>query len=177
MKLFFIIGLLISQNVFADLFKEEAPRLADSLKKNLMGSLQHEFKKNGVIKAIAFCSTNAEKITQTSSKDLKGKYEFGRVSHKIRNSKNTPQDWMEAYLASFRDKKQGALDSSPIYQVTAQGKQVYLEPIWVVPMCIQCHGEHISKAVNDEITKRYPSDKARGFKVGDFRGFIWVKER
>lgn len=30
---------------------------------------------------------------------------------------------------------------------------------------------------HDKIQKLYPQDKATGFKLNDFRGFVWVKEK
>lgn len=159
------------------LFKEEAPQVADSLKKNLMGNLQRELAKNGVLKAVDFCHLQVKDLAKKTGKDFQGKYEFGRTSHKVRNPKNQPADWMKSYLSQFKDKKQNMKGASAFFHTMPNGKQVYLEPLWIAPQCLQCHGESISGNVEKEISKRYPEDQARGFKVGDFRGFIWVKEK
>jgi len=172
-----IFFLLLAQPVLADSFTKEAPKVADSLKKNLMGNLQKEIKENGTIKAIDFCHSEVTDLGTKTSKEFKDKYQFGRTSHKIRNPKNAPQEWVIPYLEKFQTKKQGDEGASPFFHTTKQDNRIYLEPLWVAPMCLQCHGENISKNVDNEILKRYPKDKARAFKVGDFRGFIWVKEK
>ncbi|HLW56378.1 MAG TPA: DUF3365 domain-containing protein [Bacteriovoracaceae bacterium] len=177
MKLLITLLFLFSQAVEASNFKSQAPKVADTLKKNLMGNLQKQIAEHGVLKALDFCHLNVKDLAQETAAQFKGAYEFGRVSHKVRNPNNSPKDWMEDYLNKFKDKKQGMNDTAPFFHTLNNGKQVYLEPLWVAPMCLQCHGENISKNVSNEILKRYPQDKARGFKPGDFRGFIWVKEK
>lgn len=174
---FFILFALLTQGVWANNFTEEAPRLADSLKKNLMGNLQRELKDNGIIKAIDFCHSEVKGLGAKTSKEFKDKYAFGRTSHKIRNPKNTPEKSVLTYIEKFKNKKQGEEGTASFTYKIAEGKQVYLEPLWVAPMCLQCHGENVAENVKKEIFKRYPQDMAQGFKVGEFRGFIWVKEK
>lgn len=177
MKKILFFTLVFSQVTFASDFSKEAPLVADSLKKNLMGNLQKELQKNGAVKAVDFCHLNVKPLGAQIGKQFDQKYEFGRTSHKIRNSSNQPQPWMEKYLTAFKSKKQSDLDARPFFHNLENGKQVYLDPLWVVPMCLQCHGENIPSSVEKEIQKRYSNDKARGFKVGDFRGFVWIKEK
>jgi hypothetical protein len=43
--------------------------------------------------------------------------------------------------------------------------------------CLLCHGDNVSKDIGDKIQNLYPQDKATGFKLGEFRGFIWIKEK
>ncbi len=174
---FLILLFLLTQMALAQDFKQEAPKVAESLKKNLMGNLQRELKENGTLKAIDFCHTEVTKLGSKTNQEFKGKYQFGRTSHKIRNSKNEPQDWILPYLEKFQNKKQTDEGTASFYHKTKQGELIYVEPLWTAPMCLQCHGDNISKNVKTELLKRYPTDKAQNFKVGDFRGFIWVKEK
>lgn len=177
MKNLLVLFILLSTHAWSAGFKEQAPKVAQSLKKNLMGNLQKELSQNGVLKALDFCHLHVKDLAQETAKEFKGAYEFGRTSHKIRNSKNTPEEWMNVYLEKFKSKKQNMPETGPFFHTLTNGKQVYMEPLWVAPQCLQCHGENISKNVKEEILKRYPNDNAQGFKVGDFRGFIWVKEK
>lgn len=172
MKALIIFIMFFSLNSLANNFKEEAPKVADSLKKNLMGNLQRELNGNGVLSALDFCHTNIKDLAKKTATEFNNQYQFGRVSHKVRNPNNTPEKWMEKYLDEFKNKKQSSKDVSPFFH-----NDYYLEPLWVAPLCLQCHGENIAKKTSDEINKRYPKDQARGFKVGDFRGFIWVKKK
>lgn len=172
----FIFFVLLAPTAFANSFSEDAPRVAEALKKNLMGNLQRELKDNGTIKAIDFCHTEVKVLGSKTSAEFKDKYTFGRTSHKVRNPKNAPENWVGNYLNKFQNKKQGQEGTGPFFH-KLDGKEVYLEPLWVAPMCLQCHGDNVAQNVKSEILKRYPNDKAQGFKVGDFRGFIWVKEK
>ena len=40
--------------------------------------------------------------------------------------------------------------------------------------CLTCHGERVSDAVHEQIAELYPDDRATGFKLGEFRGLLWV---
>ncbi len=172
-----VILVTLSVQASANNFREEAPKVAASLKKNLLENLQREVSENGAVKAVDFCHLNVGTLAKETSKNFKDQYEFGRVSHKTRNSNNVPKEWMNSYIDQFKIKKQSMKDTAALFHTLEDGKEVYLEPLWTAPLCLQCHGDAISKKVSDEITKRYPNDQARGFKVGDFRGFLWVKEK
>src|SRR5690606_27351600 len=114
-----------------------------------------------------------------ASGEMSLKYDFGRTSHLVRNEKNQPQDWMKPYLAKFKGTTQTKKPKVeiPIITKLKSGELAYLEPLYVMPMCLQCHGENISQDVEEKIKSLYPKDQANGFKVGDFRGFIWVKQK
>ena len=59
-------------------------------------------------------------------------------------------------------------------KTTIDGKEFdrYVRPIYVEPACLKCHGEKDERP--EFIQKKYPEDKAFGFKVGDLRGIIEV---
>jgi len=59
-------------------------------------------------------------------------------------------------------------------KVTIEGKVYsrYVSPIYVEPGCLLCHGEKEKRP--QFIQKKYPEDKAYGFKEGDLRGIIEV---
>ena len=46
-------------------------------------------------------------------------------------------------------------------------------------MCLTCHGpvEAIPPEVRAVLRKRYPSDQATGYSVGDLRGAAWAEVR
>ena len=51
----------------------------------------------------------------------------------------------------------------------------YVEPIFIKPICLTCHGENIDQSLSAIINKQYPKDKAQGYTNGSFRGVFWVK--
>lgn len=176
MKFLAIVFIGLMGSAFAQDFETEARALAGDLKSSLMKNLSEKISKDGVVEAIPFCHANVKPIAKTAAKDRMSKYEFGRTSHKIRNVANGPQPWAAEYLKEFQGKFKGDVKKDFII-TTVDNKKVYLEPLYVQPQCLLCHGEKVSAEVKKKLNSLYPEDKATGFKVGEFRGFIWVKEK
>ncbi len=59
-------------------------------------------------------------------------------------------------------------------EITRKGKRFnrYMMPIFVEKACLACHGEKEKRP--EFIKKKYPDDRAYGFKEGDLRGMIEV---
>lgn len=160
-----------------DQFVKEAGSLATDLKQSLMKNLSDKISKEGVVAAVPFCHANVKSIAKGAAKERIEKYEFGRTSHKIRNVSNNPQPWSVNYLKEFEGKKKGEIAKSHIVHKLENGKRIYMEPLYVEAKCLLCHGDKVSTDVSSKIKELYPEDKATGFKLGEFRGFIWVKEK
>lgn len=170
--------LMISFELFAD-FDLEAPKLAEDLKSSLLMNLSKEIQQNGVESAIPFCHTNVKSIAKESAKERIQKYEFGRTSHKIRNENNAPKDWMLPILEKFKGTSfdKDNQKNYKIHGTLPNGKKYYAEPLFVQAQCLSCHGEVVSKNVKDKINVFYPKDQATGFKLGEFRGLVWILEK
>lgn len=120
--------------------------------------------------ALAACMVVAPTLVQTASTNG---VRIGRTSHRLRNPNNAPKEWMRPYLQEFQN-----LSPDPkAFRVAdlPKGKKGYVEPIYVKSMCLQCHGQYLSKPVQDKLKLFYPQDQATGFKEGDFRGLFWVE--
>jgi hypothetical protein len=178
MKLFFTI-FFFSALSFGneEQFIKEAKSLATDLRMSLMENLSEKISKEGVEKAVPFCHANVKPIAKGAAKDRIEKFEFGRTSHKVRNTANNPQPWAEKYLKDFAGSKKGEIKKDYVLHTLENGKRVYLEPLYVEAKCLLCHGENVAKNVSARVKELYPNDKATGFKLGQFRGFIWVKEK
>ena len=137
-------------------------------KKGLMGALQAGMQE-GPETAIEACRLQAPAIEAAVQTDVVA---MGRTSHKLRNSSNAPRDWVEPLLASYLDTpgKQG-----PEVVSLEDGRVGYVEPIMMQAMCLSCHGATVSEEVENLLATHYPTDKARGFEEGDFRGLFWVE--
>jgi hypothetical protein len=123
----------------------------------------------GPVHAVEFCTTKAPQIATELSTDGVA---MGRTSHRLRNPKNAPEPWMEPLLAEY--------EASPDVQDPKavrlpDGRIGYVEPIYLKPVCLVCHGDAVPDAVGETLARLYPSDKATGFEVGDFRGMFWLK--
>lgn len=124
----------------------------------------------GTEEAIAACRVMAPALTQAASKDG---IEVGRTSHRLRNPANAPREWVKPFLDEFqkipRDPEAFRTVSLP------EGKTGFVEPIYVKPLCLHCHGTALAEPVLAKIQSLYPQDQATGFKEGDFRGLFWVE--
>jgi hypothetical protein len=120
------------------------------------------------VKAIDVCSVKAPEIAASLGSD---RVRMGRTSHRLRNPNNAPEAWVEPLLADYvahpdhRDPRAVRLDDGAIG---------FVEPIYVKPLCLVCHGPSIPPEVGERIAALYPDDQATGFNVGDFRGLFWV---
>lgn len=153
---------------FAD-FPASAQKYSQALKQELLAKVSGEIKKNGVIKAVEFCHENALSITrQAQGEGLI----LGRTSDKLRNPQNAAAEWMKSYL------QQAALTTaaSPFADqvvVLKTGKSYYLSALYVGTPCLNCHGSPQGE-LKQKLQELYPKDMATGYKLGDFRGFVWV---
>ncbi|MDH5564928.1 MAG: DUF3365 domain-containing protein [Nitrospirota bacterium] len=54
----------------------------------------------------------------------------------------------------------------------------FKKPIAIQPKCLLCHGpaETIPEPIKKILTKHYPFDRATGYKAGDLRGAVSIKQ-
>ena len=97
----------------------------------------------------------------------------GRSAHKLRSAGNAAPPWLAPVMDDLAKAPGGAAASRVV--ALADGQWGYAEAIWVQPPCLACHGESLAPSVDAELRKRYPSDAARGFRVGDFRGVFFAE--
>lgn len=166
----------ISSFCYASGFDTEAPALAQRLKQSLVQNLTQKMVKDGAVAAVEFCHLEVKPIAKKAAGADLSKYEFGRTSHKIRNSQNQPQAWMLPYLEKFQGTTVKA-PGKPEIHTFSDGKKAYLEALYVGPQCLTCHGEAVGGPLRERISALYPKDQATGFKLGEFRGLVWVKEK
>lgn len=173
MKMFIFFMIL---NAYAyggdDAFVQEASSLSKKLKEGLIKSVSEKIQIDGVEKAVEFCHLNVKAIAKNAAKKEVNKFDFGRTALKIRNKNNRAQPWMMQYLEKFKSTKPGEI--SPVVHELSDGKRFYLDPIYVQPVCLNCHGENVKPEVLKKISQLYPEDQAVGLKIGEFRGFIWI---
>ena len=123
----------------------------------------------GPIHAIEFCNEKAPGIAAELNT---GGVEMGRTSHRLRNPDNAPEAWMEPLLADYVA-AEGM--GEPRAVRLSDGRIGYVEPLYIKPVCLVCHGDAIADDVSQTLAALYPGDKATGFKQGEFRGMAWVK--
>ncbi len=110
-------------------------------------------------------------------KDLKrGDVTVGRTSHRLRNAKNLSPAWAKPYLEKFSHSKPSEIPKHVIVKL-ADHRYGYLQPIFVQPICLKCHGRYLTAEVKEAIQASYPKDQAVDFDLGDFRGLLWLEMR
>ncbi len=168
MKKFLVTCALLASTSGHGFSVEEGKKTLMPFKKELMGTLMSKMKKEGPVAALETCHLKAMPITKKHASKVVA---MGRTSHKVRNPKNAPKDWVKPYLSEF---KSGTRKEALTIKLE-NGHTGYLEPIYLQAKCLVCHGAKVAKPIEDALKEKYPSDQARGFKVGDFRGLFWLE--
>ena len=158
-------------------FTEQGKSIAKASFMALAGNLKKAMKAGGPPNAIEFCSIKAMVITDSLSKAHQAI--IRRTSDKLRNLANHPSaletKQLEAYAKNIANKQ----PLKPHVSLTEDNKVLFFAPIKIAkPVCLKCHGtvgETMSKDHLGIIQKRYPTDKAIGYKEGEFRG-MWSIE-
>ncbi len=143
----------------------------------LQGELVKAMQAGGPTNAIKVCNTRAGEIAAEVS--AKQHFTMKRVSLKNRNPENAANEWQRAVLKEFELRQQ---KGEPIPELTYAdivetdtGKQFrFMKAIPAGRICMKCHGTKIEPAVQAELDKLYPDDKAHGYSVGDIRGAFVV---
>ena len=146
---------------------ERAQAAIQPFKERLQGALVSALAE-GPENAVKVCRLEAGRIAADLSVDG---IRMGRTSHRVRNSDNAPEPWMEPLLAAYQadpglEEPRGVwLDERTVG---------FVEPIRLKAFCLSCHGPSVETALLEEIRALYPEDQATGFRVGDLRGLFWV---
>lgn len=156
---------------------EQARAAGRALGTELMGALLGELKEGGPVRAVRVCSEVAQKTAAAHSTDTTT---VRRVSLKVRNPTDRPDDWERAQLQRLEElHRQGELPGEVAEARQEDGQRVlrWLKPIVVAEMCLQCHGapESFQPEVRELLAERYPEDEAVGYQAGDLRGAISVR--
>lgn len=144
--------------------------IADTSQKALLSKVSAAIKKGGTEYAVEFCNLNAVPLTDSLSKVYN--VEIQRITDKNRNRENMLKTETDRKtLAYFKENT----DASG-FLAEENGTSVYYKRInLAMPTCIKCHGvpeKDINTATMKKILEKYPTDKAIGYAMGDFRG-MW----
>ncbi len=128
-------------------------------------ALQKALKQKGTAGAIAEC-----KLPDA----IPDKTKVGRTSLKLRNPGNTAPAWVKPILDEWSAAKPSSIPKHKLVEL-GNHRYGYAEPIFTEPVCLDCHGKHISPMVRKTLKATYPEDKAIDFEVGQLRGLIWLE--
>jgi len=137
-------------------------------KKSLKGALVAGLE-GGPVAAISVCRVQAPKLAEQEST---GGVRVGRTSGKLRNPSNAAKPWMQATLDLYQmdpDRRE------PAVVAIDENTVGYLEPIFMQPLCVTCHGATLAPDLQAKLSELYPNDQAVGYAAGDFRGVFWAE--
>lgn len=98
----------------------------------------------------------------------------GRTSHRLRNTNNAAPEWTKPYLEKFAKAERSEIPKDVLTKIGSH-RYGYIQPIFVEPICLNCHGRSVKQDVQDAIRELYPQDNALNFDLGDFRGILWLE--
>jgi hypothetical protein len=159
-----------------------AQRTVAGFMQALLSALQKEMAAGGPSGAVSVCSDLAPSIAGRISRETG--WRVTRVSAKVRNPLlGMPDQWEQKVLLDFekRASKGEDIDKMSFSEVVSEpeGKFFrYMKAVAIKPPCLACHGkeEQIAPSVRAILKERYPHDAATGYKVGDLRGAVSIKE-
>jgi hypothetical protein len=135
-----------------------------SLKHALLAGLE-----DGPVEAVSACRIQAPKLAAEQSR---GAIKLGRTSQKLRNPSNTPKLWMQTFLQVYETDPEHREPGVVLIDDKTVG---YVEPIFVEPLCVTCHGVELAPDLKAKLGELYPEDQATGYAAGDLRGVFWVE--
>ena len=160
----------------------DAKKLSAEFVQKLGGTLKQQLESSGTESALSVCKDVAPAMSAQYSNDNRI---VKRVSLKPRNNTiGVADEWEANQLKQFDMTATSGKPAAEIetHAVTDEkdGRWFrYMKAIPTQPMCLQCHGgtDDIKPTVQTLLKQLYPNDLAVGYKVGEIRGAISVKEK
>lgn len=156
-------------------------KIASNLVLSLKGELKSAMQQGSVEDAITVCNVSAMKLTDSIAKNSSFNVSIKRTSDKVRNPKNSPDEYEKMALDLFHElnNNEDELPEFYIQKITEDDMVQYnfYKPMIMDNLCLICHGEENARApsASKMIKKLYPDDQAIGYKEGDLRGLIRIK--
>jgi len=163
--------------------REQAARQASGeFVRQLGGALKKALTEGGPETAIGVCRDIAPQITGKISRD--NGWRMTRVSSKVRNPLlGMPDAWEQKVLSDFELRaSQGEKYPDMVFSEVVEESGVryyrFMKPIPTQPLCLTCHGsdEQLPEGVKAKLASEYPMDRARGYRVGELRGAVSIKQ-
>ncbi len=179
-----VVFVLTISTAQADVTEREkaAAEVAGVFLKELGEAMTREMSTGGPTEAIRVCAELAPEIAGRLSREHG--WRVTRVGTRVRNPLlGMPDAWEQRVLAEFAErasKGEAFADMSRSEVVTEPGGQYFrfMKPIAVQPKCLLCHGpiDQIPEPVRSTLKQHYPFDAATGYKVGELRGAVSIKQ-
>lgn len=161
---------------------DAARGLAHGLVEQLGARLQAAIETGGPSGAVGVCAHEAPAIAGELSR--RNGTKITRVSLKTRNPLlGTPDAWEQAVLLAFEERLTRGepiawIEFAEVVREPAGEYLRYMKALPVQALCLGCHGapESIDPKVRARLQQDYPADRATGYRLGQIRGAISVKQ-
>jgi hypothetical protein len=178
---------LLSFSLFAQYDANEAPYNVALQKANhalhelhsmIRGNMKAEKQKGDILSTAQFCANKSYANIEELNQELEEGISIKRVSLANRNPKSYPEEDEKKVLEAFT-LLADSLSYLPheIVQLKEDGVyKIYFPSVMSSKNCKACHGvqDQTNLEVQQFMKKRYPNDKAFGFKTGQVRGAVIV---
>ncbi len=162
--------------------EQAAQEVAIAFLKELGAAMTQEMTKGGPTEAIRVCAELAPEIAGRLSREHG--WRVTRVGTRVRNPLlGMPDAWEQQVLAEFAERAgkgesfAGMTRSEAVMEPDGQYYR-FMKPIAVQPQCLLCHGpnDQISEEIRHVLKNQYPFDGATGYKAGELRGAVSIKQ-
>ncbi|MFI5223913.1 MAG: DUF3365 domain-containing protein, partial [Nitrospirales bacterium] len=175
---------IVTSVAYADqiALEQEASAVAETLLEELGEAMTREMTKGGPTEAIVVCTRLASEVAGRLSREHG--WRVTRVGTRVRNPLlGMPDAWEQRVLAEFAERaaKKESLASMTHHEVVTEPDGQYfrfMKPIMVQSKCLFCHGsrDQIPESIRIMLKKQYPFDRAIGYKAGELRGAVTIKQ-
>ena len=154
--------------------EKQAAQKIDLLSSQLKSELVKAIKLGGFENGLEVCKTKAPEIAEKLSTDG---WMIGRTSLKVRNIKNTPDEWETKTLIRFEEEvSEGVSADTLSFSAIQADKFRMMKGIPTAAVCVACHGSSIEQETANKIDELYPQDQATGYSLGDLRGAFTIEK-
>lgn len=159
-----------------------ARQAAQTFMQELKSKLTSAIKAGGPENAIQVCSEIAPQIAGRLSRE--NGWRVTRVGTRVRNpALGLPDAWEQKTLAQFAEQVEAgeSLETMSHSEVVEEPDGQYfrfMKAIGTAEQCLACHGasETIAAPVRAGLNERYPFDQATGYRAGELRGAVSIKQ-
>ena len=159
-----------------------ASEVATTFLEELGEAMAREMAERGPVEAIIVCTKLAPDIAGRLSREHG--WRVTRVGTRVRNPLlGMPDAWEQRVLAEFTERaaKGKTIAGMTHHEIVSEPDGQYfrfLKPIMVQSKCLLCHGssDQIPESIRIMLKQQYPFDRAIGYKTGELRGAVSIKQ-
>jgi mono/diheme cytochrome c family protein len=159
--------------------RQVAQELLEAMGAEMTAAMQQ----GGPMAAIETCSIIGLPLTRELAQRQDAPIEVKRATDRARNPENRADSEELRALAYFAAalERGEELPADHVQKVVREGQSYlrYYQPLTVAARCLACHGDGaaMDEGLRSTLARRYPEDRALGYREGDLRGVFRLEIR